>query len=153
MADHLGQRVVLEREERIWWRSPDGLWNAGRVIQAEPARRSYIVRFPNVDYDLPVPEEHLHVRWDRPVVDPTTDLTVRGGSTTPYRDARLPVLKDLVRQRGACADMSTFLSSTVEIFPHQVNAALTVLSDPVQRYLLADEVGLGKTIEAGYVVR
>ncbi|QIY76502.2 protein DpdE [Streptomyces sp. RLB1-33] len=153
VPEHLARRVVLEREERIWWRSPDGLWNAGRVIQAEPARRSYIVRFPNVDYDLPVPEEHLHVRWDRPVVDPAADLTVRGGSTTPYRDARLPVLKDLVRQRGACAGMSTFLSSTVEIFPHQVNAALTVLSDPVQRYLLADEVGLGKTIEAGYVVR
>ncbi|MEU9923768.1 protein DpdE [Streptomyces griseoluteus] len=153
VADHLGQRVLLEREERIWWRSPDGLWNAGRVIQAEPAQRSYIVRFPNVDYDLPVREEHLYVRWDRPVLDPAADLTVRGGSTTPYRDARLPILKNLVRQRGACADMSTFLSSTVEIFPHQVNAALTVLSDPVQRYLLADEVGLGKTIEAGYVVR
>lgn len=153
VADHLVQRVLLKREERIWWKSPDGLWNAGRVIQAEPAQRSYYVRFPNVAYDLPVPEEDLHVRWDRPVLDPAADLTVRGGSTTPYRDARLPILRNLVRQRGACAGMSAFLSSTVEIFPHQVNAALTVLSDPVQRYLLADEVGLGKTIEAGYVVR
>ena len=34
-----------------------------------------------------------------------------------------------------------------------MRAALTVLSDPVQRYLLADEVGLGKTIEAGFVIR
>ncbi|TPQ18638.1 DEAD/DEAH box helicase [Streptomyces sporangiiformans] len=144
---------VLAPEERIWWRSPDGLWNAGRVKLAEPSRRSYVVRFPNVEFDLPVPEAQLYVRWDRPVQDPVADLTVRGGSTTPYRDARLPMLKSLIRQRGACADMSTFLSSTVEIFPHQVNAALTVLSDPVQRYLLADEVGLGKTIEAGYVVR
>ncbi|MFI0369597.1 protein DpdE [Actinomadura sp. 1N219] len=153
VADHLVHRVLLNREERIWWKSPDGLWNAGRVIQEDPARRSYFVRFPNVDYDLPVREEDLHVRWDRPVLDPAADLTVRGGSTAPYRDARLPILRNLVRQRGACAGMSTFLSSTVEIFPHQVNAALTVLSDPVQRYLLADEVGLGKTIEAGYVVR
>jgi hypothetical protein len=41
----------------------------------------------------------------------------------------------------------------VEIFPHQIRAAMTVISDPVQRYLLADEVGLGKTIEVGYVIR
>ena len=31
--------------------------------------------------------------------------------------------------------------------------ARRVLADPVQRYLLADEVGLGKTIEAGFVIR
>ncbi|CAM5716111.1 protein DpdE [Streptomyces griseomycini] len=147
------RREVLEPEERVWWRNSEGLWNTARVKLAEPARRSYIVRIPNVEFDLPIPEEELFVRWDRPVQDPAADLTVRGGSTTPYRDARLPMLRNLVQQRGACADMSTFLSSTVEIFPHQVNAALTVLSDPVQRYLLADEVGLGKTIEAGYVVR
>ena len=28
-----------------------------------------------------------------------------------------------------------------------------MLSDPTQRYILADEVGLGKTIEAGFVIR
>ena len=28
-----------------------------------------------------------------------------------------------------------------------------MLSDPVQRYILADEVGLGKTIEAGVLIR
>ena len=37
--------------------------------------------------------------------------------------------------------------------PHQVAAVRRVLSDPIQRYLLADEVGLGKTIEAGLIIR
>ncbi|WP_192806900.1 protein DpdE [Streptomyces arboris] len=145
------QQVLLDCEERIWWRSRNGAWNAGRVVHA--SAREYIVRFPNTTYDLPVGVDDLYVRWDRPVQDPVANLAVRGASTTPYRDARLPLLRSLVRQRGACAGMSTFLSSSVELYPHQVNAALTVLSDPVQRYLLADEVGLGKTIEAGYVIR
>ncbi|MFF4537916.1 protein DpdE [Streptomyces aureus] len=151
VADHLTQRVRLDCEERIWWRSPNGAWNAGRVVHA--SEREYIVRFPNTDFDLPVPVDDLYVRWDQPVQDPVANLAVRGGSTAAFREARLPMLRSLVRQRGGCADMGTFLSSSVELYPHQVEAALTVLSDPVQRYLLADEVGLGKTIEAGFVIR
>ncbi|MEU8132134.1 protein DpdE [Streptodolium elevatio] len=151
VADQKVHRVLLEREERVWWRSRHGDWNAGRVVF--PGEREYGVRFPNTELDFPVPEDDLYVRWDRPVRDPVASLAVRGGSTAPFRDARLPMLHSLVHQRGACAGMSTFLSSSVEIYPHQVEAALTVLSDPVQRYLLTDEVGLGKTIQAGYVIR
>jgi ATP-dependent helicase HepA len=45
------------------------------------------------------------------------------------------------------------LSSGVELHTHQVAAARRVLQDPIRRYLLADEVGLGKTIEAGMIAR
>ncbi|GAA2505980.1 hypothetical protein GCM10010406_48250 [Streptomyces thermolineatus] len=153
VADHLVQSVLLDVEERVWWKSRNcnGAWNAGRVAHA--GKHEYIVRFPNAEYDLPVSVDDLYVRWDRPVRDPVANLAVLGGSTAPFRQARLPMLHNLVQQRGACAGMDSFLSSSVEIYPHQVEAALTVLSDPVQRYLLADEVGLGKTIEAGYVIR
>lgn len=44
-------------------------------------------------------------------------------------------------------------ASAVELYPHQIQAAVAVLSDPVQRCLLADGVGLGKTIEAGLIIR
>ena len=44
-------------------------------------------------------------------------------------------------------------SAAVDLHPHQVAVARRVLADPVQRYLLADEVGLGKTIEAGFIIR
>jgi ATP-dependent helicase HepA len=37
--------------------------------------------------------------------------------------------------------------------PHQIAVVQRVLRDPAQRYLLADEVGLGKTIEAGVIIR
>ena len=37
--------------------------------------------------------------------------------------------------------------------PHQLHAARRVLTDRAQRFILADEVGLGKTIEAGLVAQ
>lgn len=45
---------------------------------------------------------------------------------------------------------STLVDSQVELNPHQVEAALFACLNPLSRgVLLADEVGLGKTIEAG----
>jgi superfamily II DNA or RNA helicase len=41
----------------------------------------------------------------------------------------------------------------VEAFPHQLVAVRRILGDRRVRYLLADEVGLGKTIEAGLVMQ
>ena len=49
--------------------------------------------------------------------------------------------------------MSALFSSIIELEPHQVEVVRRVLQDPVKRYLLADEVGLGKTIEAGVLIR
>ncbi|HTR97889.1 MAG TPA: SNF2-related protein [Candidatus Acidoferrales bacterium] len=55
----------------------------------------------------------------------------------------------------ASADRLVSLDSLrgVERFPHQVNACLRVLGDFGGRGILADEVGLGKTVEAGIVVK
>ncbi|NJL11517.1 MAG: DEAD/DEAH box helicase [Calothrix sp. SM1_7_51] len=49
--------------------------------------------------------------------------------------------------------MTGVLSANIQLLPHQVEVVRRVLSDPIQRYLLADEVGLGKTIEAGAIIR
>ena len=42
-------------------------------------------------------------------------------------------------------------NARTEILPHQIFAAHRVVSSPRRRFLLADEVGLGKTIEAGMI--
>jgi len=42
-------------------------------------------------------------------------------------------------------------NARTEIMPHQIFAAYRVVSSPTRRFMLADEVGLGKTIEAGMV--
>ncbi len=48
---------------------------------------------------------------------------------------------------------STLVDSQVDLNPHQVDAALFACGNPLSRgVILADEVGLGKTIEAGLVI-
>ena len=60
--------------------------------------------------------------------------------------------------RRAAADTveslaSTLVDSQVDLNPHQVDAALFACRNPLSRgVILADEVGLGKTIEAGLVI-
>ncbi|NNF07073.1 MAG: DEAD/DEAH box helicase family protein, partial [Candidatus Eisenbacteria bacterium] len=53
-----------------------------------------------------------------------------------------------LRQIREAQGLGSFLGGRIEIFPHQLHVAeQAVATDPV-RWLLADEVGLGKTIEA-----
>ena len=48
---------------------------------------------------------------------------------------------------------STLVDSQVDLNPHQIEAALFACKNPLSRgVILADEVGLGKTIEAGLVI-
>lgn len=54
--------------------------------------------------------------------------------------------------RFLCLNKGGQLSNArTEILPHQIFTAHTVVSSPKRRFMLADEVGLGKTVEAGMV--
>ncbi len=61
-------------------------------------------------------------------------------------------------QRRAASDSveslaSTLIDAQVDLNPHQVEAALFACQNPLSKgVILADEVGLGKTIEAGLVI-
>jgi ATP-dependent helicase HepA len=144
--------VTLSRQTRVYWLHPDtGVWTTGRVVAADS--HQYAIRVPNAEFDVQVPMEELRVRWNRQVASPVEVLAAGANESPFFSDARLPMLRSLVDQRAASSSLSAALSSAIEIYPHQIDVALTVLSDPVQRYLLADEVGLGKTIEAGLVIR
>src|SRR6266446_5228989 len=74
--------------------------------------------------------------------------------TTPYHARYFS--HDLTRQHssGGVDRLSMALfDACVDLNPHQIEAALFALRSPLRKgVLLADEVGLGKTIEAGLVL-
>jgi SNF2 family DNA or RNA helicase len=73
--------------------------------------------------------------------------------TTPYH-ARY-FAHELTRVGGEGVDRlsRSLFDACVDLNPHQIEAALFALRSPVSKgVLLADEVGLGKTIEAGLVI-
>src|SRR3954453_6026792 len=74
--------------------------------------------------------------------------------TTPYH-ARY-FAHELTRQRqpvGVDRLSMALFDACVDLNPHQIEAALFALRSPLSKgVILADEVGLGKTIEAGLVL-
>lgn len=148
------ERAYLSPQTRayVWL---DDRMIVGRVtdyLQQENGLVDYEVRFPN-GKKRDVSELDLFVRpWSIPE-DPGEILAAGGAESQFLHDARLPARRTLVELRSAAQGMTALQSAGVELVPHQVAAVRRILSDPVQRYLLADEVGLGKTIEAGLVIR
>lgn len=141
----------LENQQRVWWF--DGVrWRIGRVISPESDGQHYLIALPNGDYEV-CRSENLRVRWDRPISDVLALLKTHSIETRFFHTARTDFLHNVTAQRAACQTLGGPLSSGVELHAHQLEAASRVLHDPIRRYLLADEVGLGKTIEAGMIAR
>ncbi len=73
---------------------------------------------------------------------------------TPYHSQYWAHALTLQSAAGSIETLSRSISNArVDLNPHQVDAALFALRSPLSKgVLLADEVGLGKTIEAGIVI-
>ena len=145
------REVRLEPNQRVWFRD-GGRWRIGRIDGASETGAQYIVALPNNEARQ-VDARDLRVRWNRPLSDPLSMLIAKSTETRFFYAHRSAFLDCFTRQEAACEGLGGLLSSGVEMHQHQLGAARRVLQDPVRRYLLADEVGLGKTIEAGMVVR
>ncbi len=80
--------------------------------------------------------------------------SVKNDLLTPYQNQ---FYAWLLTRRSSSESMESFASTLVDaqidLNPHQVDAALFACKNPLSKgVILADEVGLGKTIEAGLVI-
>jgi ATP-dependent helicase HepA len=140
----------LASQTRCYIGLGEGRCQMGRIGRLFEGEYEVMFRQGQARYLRP---ETIHVRCLSPIDDPAETLILKGHETPFFHDRRFRFVHSLIRQRAACRGMTGLLSSRIELFPHQVEVVRRVLEDPVQRYLLADEVGLGKTVEAGVILR
>lgn len=154
--------VEVPRVELVWVEIPVGTrcflfkapqaWLAARVVTRLPEPRRYLVESPLYGL-VSVDERELYVRCVGSEGH-AEDLAALAGFDPPsVAEDRWAFICAALEQRAKCRGLSALLSSSVEMYPHQIEVARRVLESGVQRFLLGDEVGLGKTVEAGLVLR
>lgn len=145
------KRVTLPDQTRVYYfDSALGSWRMGRVY--DHIDNDIHIQLPNKER-VKVLESEVYVRWNKPLDDPWKHIVARLSETPFFHQWRSGLVQHFVRQRSASSGMTGLISAPVELHQHQIEVIQRVLTDSVQRYLLADEVGLGKTIEAGIILR
>ena len=130
--------------------NPDSSWiwsnthkTAGQILECEDlwGQKRYRVWFPSLNTVLLQRPEEIEDRKD---TAETAKASLVQFASTAGR------LLDLLSDDKLLAPVD----SAVIPLPHQIRALRKIVSNPGKvRYLMADEVGLGKTIEAGLAIR
>jgi len=137
-------------EPGVHIRSLNGIYKSlgvGRVQKVRDAQCK--VEFnPSVFSRPPFRSQNYILRLDEIEVCPTPVELARGGKWDEASkfDFRQMAARFLTLNKGG-----QLSNARTEILPHQIFTAFAVVSSPKRRFMLADEVGLGKTIEAGMV--
>jgi ATP-dependent helicase HepA len=117
----------------------------GEVGGARGLRR-YVLRFDD-GTKSEWPESEIRAATPKP--DMLTMMReYRAGDPRNFLLRRQALLLDDERR---CDALGALFASRVMVKPHQVGVVQRVLASPRPRFILADEVGLGKTIEAGMI--
>src|SRR5205085_3951731 len=124
---------------------------AAPVLRALPGPPADLYRYTvEVEGKKPSLRSEGDLRAPAPREGPAEQLASgRWGAPEDFLLRAEAVRLDLLRRADA---LGALFASRVYVKPHQVSVAHQVLSAAQPRFVLADEVGLGKTIEAGLVL-
>ena len=120
----------------------------GPVAAATPTWRCQIFSSTGTASTANVPEADL-----RPLAMTDPLERFRAGEIGSTKRYLLRQVAQQYRMQNLQDDLVSLGQSQVDIQPHQVSVVHKVISNYPHRYLLCDEVGLGKTIEAGMALK
>jgi ATP-dependent helicase HepA len=146
------QPARISLNTRVFFQQ-QGHWRVARVDAAPTGEAEPLVlALPNLQGVI-LPRESVEIRWRRMVDEPFEFLWSGATESPMLYDQRVSILGGWHAQRAAARGVGGLFNSSVELHPHQLSAVRRVTADSIHRYLLADEVGLGKTIEAAGVIK
>jgi len=144
----------LYEECTVYFRSPtSGLWCRANYGGAKPDNKHWLVLSSGEKVEVELCDIFYPNYGKHQAMDPAHFLATRANDAHDFYPLREKFVNAWIKQRAACRSMSSLISSRVDIEPHQIAVVCRILQDENPKYLLADEVGLGKTIQAGLVIR
>ena len=138
---HPGQRVLIEPKR------------TGRVLRAAGDADDLWTYAIDVDGHEVVAEESALTPLAAETSDPAELFEALDWGRPGAFASRAALLRRISLWHENGFGIPALLGARIHYLPHQIHAARRVLCDRTPRFVLADEVGLGKTIEAGLVIQ
>ena len=133
----------VEEFERLWQGRAVGIWKS--VPLPEAVERDLLKLLPDEEGWTPEVCDPLEALPESPLESPEPPAP----ALTELERQRLEAVRDAPLSRSGVG----LVSAGVRPWPHQAAIARRIVESWPRSYLLADEVGLGKTIELGLALR
>ncbi len=122
-----------------------------KIISCQKSKEDYHTYYVQNDKSkivLKVSEAEVIAAFNNGQIDPSTQLSRYEFQNPAWYLGRSVVSRNMNILENSMYGFKELAGSKIYLMPHQVNTIMRCLQESPCRYMLADEVGMGKTIEA-----